>query len=432
MIPQVSASRAPIEFGTVRNSFHGVRALTAAVIGVVAVLFAVIGSATYAIPYAIGSLIVFTDALYRRTRGDSAAPSLFIDITAIAAAMVIGGASPSVQVAALAYGIAGISLLLPARQTGILMIYALAWAAVIMAMNGSGLISAVDRGAFDGFLTIVLLIDVAALMSGATRNLLRAQDRQRKLLEQERRSVEVKNEFVSMVSHELRTPITGISGFAETLREHWRDLPPSEVDEFLTILRSESDHLANLVEDILVIPRLDAGHLRFHLEQVGVSEIAESVSEMVLDDSTTAEVDLPVYVKVWSDPIRLRQILRNLVENARKYGGNELYIYGEERREGTYTVIVADNGTGIPETDQERIFEHFEQLSKGDARLEQGVGLGLPIARKLARAMGGDLWYEDRFPVGAAFCFDLDMVIDMVKEAEKSSGPIEVEVGADR
>ena len=428
MIPQLSANRAPIEYGTVRSSFHGARAITAAVIGVAAVVFAVLGSAPYAIPYAVGAVVVFTDALYRRTRGDSAAPSLFIDITAIGSAMVIGGASPSVQVAALAYGIAAIALLLPARQSGTLMVYALAWAAAIIVMDGSGLTSDSGRGTFDAFLTIVFLIDVAALMSGATRNLLRAQDRQQNLLEQERRSVEVKNEFVSMVSHELRTPITGISGFAETLREHWRDLPPSEVDEFLTILRGESDHLANLVEDILVIPRLDAGQLRFHLEQVGVSEIAESVTEMVLDTSTTAEVDLPVYVKVWSDPVRLRQILRNLVENARKYGGNELHIYGEERREGTYTVIVADNGAGIPEADQQRIFEHFEQLSKGDARLEQGVGLGLPIARKLARAMGGDLWYEDRFPVGAAFCFDLDMV----KDAERASSPREAEVGADR
>jgi len=428
----MSASRAPIAFGTVRGSFHSVRAVTATVIGVVALLFATVGSATYAIPYAVASLIVLSDALYQRTRGDSAAFSLFIDITAIGSAMVIGGASPSVQVAALAYGIAAISLLLPARQTGILMIYALVWAAAVMAMNGSGLTSASNRGTFDGFLTIVLLVDVAALMSGATRNLLRAQNRQRELLEQERRSVEVKNEFVSMVSHELRTPITGITGFAETLREHWRDLPPSEVDEFLTILRGESDHLANLVEDILVIPRLDAGQLRFHLEQVGVSEIAESVSEMVLDDSTIAEVDLPVYVKVWSDPVRLRQILRNLVENARKYGGNELHIYGEERREGTYTVIVADNGAGISESDQERIFEHFEQLSKGDARLEQGVGLGLPIARKLARAMGGDLWYEDRFPVGAAFCFDLDMVKEIEQTSASVEVDVEVEVGADR
>jgi signal transduction histidine kinase len=430
VIPHLSAGRAPIEYGTVRSSFHGARAVTAAVIGVVAVLFASVGSAVYTIPYAVGALIVFADALYRRTRGDSAAPSLFIDITVIGSAMVIGGAAPSVEVAAFAYGIAAISLLLPARQTAILVIYALGWAAAIIAMDGSDLTSASDRGAFDDFLTIVLLINVAALMSGATRILLRAQDRQQELLEQERRTVEVKNEFVSMVSHELRTPITGISGFAETLREHWRDLPPSEVDEFLTILRGESDHLANLVEDILVIPRLDAGQLRFHLEQVGVSEIAEAVAEMTLDDSTTAEIDLPVYVGVWSDPVRLRQILRNLMENARKYGGSELYVYGEERREGTYTVIVADNGTGIAEADQQRIFEHFEQLSKGDARLEQGVGLGLPIARKLARAMGGDLWYEDRFPVGAAFCFDLDMVKDT--EQTPLSNELEIEVGADR
>ena len=428
MIQHLSVGRAPIEYRAIRVAFHGIRAVTAAVIGIVAVAFAAFDSAAYTIPYAIGAGIVLADALYRRTRGGSAGPPLLIDFTVIGSAMVIGGASPSVEVAALAYSIAAIALLLPARQTGLLMVYVLGWASAVIAMGGSGLLPATGRGAFDTFVTIVLLVDVAALMSGATRNLLQAQDRQQKLLEQERRSVEVKNEFVSMVSHELRTPITGISGFSETLREHWRDLPPSEVDEFLTILRGESDHLANLVEHILVIPRLDAGQLRFHLEQVGVSEIAESVTEMVLDPSTSAEIDVPVYVKVWSDPVRLRQILRNLVENAHKYGGNEIYISGEERREGTYTVIVADNGSGIAEADRQRIFEHFEQLSKGDARLEQGVGLGLPIARKLARAMGGDLWYEDRFPVGAAFCFD----VDIVKEAEELSASIEVEVGAGR
>ena len=428
MIARLSAGRAPIEYRAIRGVFHAVRAATAAIIGIVAVSFVVFDSAGYAIPYAVGAAVVAADALYRRNHGNSATAPLLVDITAIGSAMVISGASPSVQVAALAYGIVAISLLLPVRQTGLLMAYALGWAAAIMSMGGSGFLISSDRGAFDGFLTIVLLSNIAALTSGATRNLLQAQDRQQKLLEQERRSVEVKNEFVSMVSHELRTPITGISGFAETLREHWRDLPPSEVDEFLTILRGESDHLANLVEDILVIPRLDAGQLRFHLEQVRVSEIAESVAEMALDSSTSAEIDLPVYVRVWSDPQRLRQILRNLLENARKYGGNEVYISGEERREGTYTVIVADNGSGVGEVDRERIFEHFEQLSKGDARLEQGVGLGLPIARKLARAMGGDLWYEDRFPVGAAFCFDLDMV----KDVEKTAAQIEVEVGAGR
>ena len=125
MVQHLSAARAPIEYGAIRSSFHGVRAVTAAVIGIVAVLFAVIDSATYAIPYAIAAAIVFVDALYRRNRGDSAAPPLLIDITVIASAMVIGGASPSVQVAALAYGIAAISLLLPALPSFSLLLRAL-------------------------------------------------------------------------------------------------------------------------------------------------------------------------------------------------------------------------------------------------------------------------------------------------------------------
>jgi signal transduction histidine kinase len=70
-------------------------------------------------------------------------------------------------------------------------------------------------------------------------------------------------------------------------------------------------------------------------------------------------------------------------------------------------VVVADNGPGVPEGDRERIFEHFEQLTKGDSRSDRGFGLGLPIARKLARAMGGDLWHESRFPTGSRFCFTL-------------------------
>ena len=82
-----------------------------------------------------------------------------------------------------------------------------------------------------------------------------------------------------------------------------------------------------------------------------------------------------------------------------------MLIEGELSGPGQYTVSVSDNGTGINEDSRERIFKHFEQLSTGDARQEQGVGLGLPIARKLARAMGGDLWYEDRFPMGSNFRF---------------------------
>lgn len=427
-VVSVSANRAPIDYATMRVQFQSARAAAAAASCVVALILVASDTGAFAVPYAVGAFVIAADALYRRTHGDSAATPLLIDITALGAMFTFGGTAPAVQVAALAYGLVAMALLLPVRQAGFFFAYAVVWAAVVTATGGTGLLTTSAHSGFNAYLTIVLMVAIAALISGAARVLIQVQDRQQRLLEQERRTVQVKNEFVSMVSHELRTPITGISGFSETLRAHWRDLPPSEVDEFLTILRGESDHLANLVEDILVIPRLDSGHLRIHLEQVSVATVAETVAETVFDDDTSVEIDIPVYVTVWSDPARLRQILRNLMENARKYGGNEVYVSGEERREGTYTVIVADNGIGVAEADRERIFEHFEQLSSGDARLEQGVGLGLPIAKKLAMAMGGDLWYEDRFPVGAQFCFD----VDLVKEAEREAGSLPAEASGNR
>ncbi len=104
----------------------------------------------------------------------------------------------------------------------------------------------------------------------------------------------------------------------------------------------------------------------------------------------------------------MKQILRNLLENSRKYGGDQVLVDGEMYGD-LYRLTVADNGPGVPEGDRDRIFEHFEQLTKGDSRLSQGVGLGLPIARKLARAMGGDLWFSPRFPTGSLFHFTVPL-----------------------
>jgi signal transduction histidine kinase len=262
--------------------------------------------------------------------------------------------------------------------------------------------------ALDALIVGVFIIAVGALLFLAVRVILTAQDRQADALAQERRAVQLKNEFVSMVSHELRTPLTGIAGFTDTLSERWTKLPKQEVDEFLDIMGHETDHLTNLVEDILVIPRLEAGQLRLDIEEFGLAVEAHSIADILLD-SAEYSISIPAGVVVAADRTRLRQILRNLVENAKKYGGDQILIDGELSAPGLYTVSVSDNGPGVDVDDQERIFGHFEQLSTGDARIQQGVGLGLPIARKLASAMGGDLWYEDRFPVGAKFCFSVQL-----------------------
>jgi signal transduction histidine kinase len=220
----------------------------------------------------------------------------------------------------------------------------------------------------------------------------------------------IKDEFVAMVSHELRTPLTSIAGFADTLVASWRDLPPDEVDEFLGIISRQSVYLGDLVEDVLVIPRLEADRLRFHPELFDLGDLLADVSKMVFPTGgkKSAVVTLPDGVRVRADRRRVQQVIRNLMENARKYGGDQVMVEGFVLGD-QYLVVISDNGPGVPDEETQRVFDNFEQVSKGDSREATGIGLGLPIARRLARAMGGEVWYERRFPTGARFCFSLPL-----------------------
>lgn len=220
----------------------------------------------------------------------------------------------------------------------------------------------------------------------------------------------IKNDFVTLVSHELRTPLTSIAGFADTLVESWKDLPESEVDEFLSIINVQATYLGDLVEDVLVIPRLEANRLRFYPELFDLGDLIEDVSRMVFPTGgkKTSQVSLPEGVRVTADRRRVQQTLRNLLENARKYGGDQIMVEGFVMGD-QYLVIIADNGPGVADEERQKVFENFEQVSKGDSRESTGIGLGLPIARRLARAMGGDVWYERRFPTGSRFCYSLPL-----------------------
>lgn len=239
----------------------------------------------------------------------------------------------------------------------------------------------------------------------------------------------IKNDFVAMVSHELRTPLTSIAGFADTLVHSWKELPEAEVDEFLGIINVQSVYLSDLVEDVLVIPRLEANRMRFYPELFDLGELIEDVSAMVFPTGSgkVAEVNLPEGVRVKADRRRVQQTLRNLLENARKYGGDQIMVEGFVMGD-QYMVIIADNGPGVPDDERQRVFENFEQVSKGDARESTGIGLGLPIARRLARAMGGDVWYERRFPTGARFCYSLPL---KRRAIEGDGRPGEPEVAAE-
>jgi signal transduction histidine kinase len=429
MIHQVrNRFSAPIRYRDVRSAYNITRAIGG--LAIVAGAMVQWAGGTSPAPWvALSGLAVAVDGFYRRHRGVSAVPLLLVDIVAVGTALLVRGHTPSIEAAALAYVVTAALLLLHRREAVLVIGFALAWAlpiGVAAPLAGANVPEGTQAALAETLAVTVFVGVVAQLLIATGRALHAAAQAQREALDTERRAGELKNEFVSMVSHELRTPLTSIAGFADTLRESWESLSEAEIDEFLAIMRREAGHLRDLVEDILVIPRLEAGHLRLEPTELDLRSETFGVAEVVFQDGIKEfSVAIPGGVQAWADPVRLRQVMRNLLENARKYGGDQVLVEGTVQGD-VYRVVVADNGPGVPEDQRDRIFEHFEQLTKGDARSDKGVGLGLPIARTLVRAMGGDLWYEPRFPIGAQFCFTLQLarMTTGVEERSGSDSPV--------
>lgn len=267
-----------------------------------------------------------------------------------------------------------------------------------------------DLSPLEGMLLLLPAVLGLATVVWAWRITAAGRERERNVLRLSEEAHTIKNDFVALVSHELRTPLTSIAGFSDTLLESWQQLPIEEVDEFLSIINRQAIYLSDLVEDVLVIPRLEANRLRLDPELFDLGDLIEDVAQMVFPNGgrKSSLVSLPDGVRVFADRRRVQQVLRNVMENARKYGGDQILVEGFVLGD-QYLIIVSDNGPGVPDEETQKVFEDFEQLSKGDARDSSGMGLGLPIARRLGRAMGGDVWYERRFPTGARFCYSLPL-----------------------
>ena len=229
------------------------------------------------------------------------------------------------------------------------------------------------------------------------RELTRRQHRQKELevrLETEQELGKARDEFVANASHELRTPLTSIFGMAHLLEEDEAVRTSPAALEMLSLIISEAHDLNRMVDDLLTTARLDAGALHYQFESLPVvPEVIDEVVEPMRRAGITVEVDCrPALVR--SDRLRLRQVVRNLLSNAGKYGGPQIRLLGEEV-DGWYEVRVEDNGEGIPPELEARLFQRF--LHKGDMPLVLGsVGLGLSIVRALAEGMGGAVWYERR------------------------------------
>jgi len=245
------------------------------------------------------------------------------------------------------------------------------------------------------------------------------------------RANRMKNDFLANVSHELRTPLNAIVGFVDLLREGvYGELSPRQVKPVERI-EASANHLRHLVDQILDLAKIAAGRLDVHTESLDVrpfildvaSEVESLVNEKNLSLSLVMGSALP---RIRSDPSHLRQILVNLLGNAIKYtdegsivvktralsrenalsqGLPEVVAATQEEAASWLSVQVIDSGIGIAVTDQERVFEEFEQVDAGPRTdsPRRGTGLGLAISRRLARLLGGELLLASEPGKGSTF-----------------------------
>ena len=203
--------------------------------------------------------------------------------------------------------------------------------------------------------------------------------------------VRSKDEFVASISHEVRTPLTAVVGFSGILEASWRDLPEHELEMLIHHISQQSGEMSTLVEDLLVIARADIGAVTLIPSQLTLEE----EMNVVLGGLTGTEAQRITVecdgCQVWADPIRFRQVLRNLVGNALRYGGKNIRVWSRTTGD-IVEVSVDDDGDGVP-GDPEPLFEPYSRAHENPTQ-PASVGLGLAVSRSLARAMGGEIVYE--------------------------------------
>lgn len=212
-------------------------------------------------------------------------------------------------------------------------------------------------------------------------------------------SNESKDRLLASVSHEIRTPLTAIVGLSEELVASRTSLGEEELDELNGIIAVQSRELAELVEDLLVASRADFGNLSIRPEEVDLYEQVARVVEGVGESHPTSkEVTVVGEARAWADPLRVRQVIRNLLTNAVKYGGDRISIQVSNVGDRAL-VTVTDDGTGVADSETQLIFERYYRSAQSPTQ-PGSVGIGLPVSRQLAEMMDGTLNYVQagRYP----------------------------------
>ncbi len=228
----------------------------------------------------------------------------------------------------------------------------------------------------------------------------------------EREADAMKSQLLSTVSHELRTPLASIKGFATTLLRQDVSWSEAEQRDFLRIIEDETDRLTEIIDNLLDMSQIEAGALRVDKEPTQLRAlIRELVDEMRMrTEAHWFIVDLPNELpRALADPRRVRQVIRNLLDNAVKYSkGGQISVACQVQGD-RIVVSVSDQGEGISPQYLSKIFDRFFQVDGKSTRRRGGSGLGLSISRGIVEAHGGKMWAESAPGQGSTFRFTLPL-----------------------
>jgi signal transduction histidine kinase/ActR/RegA family two-component response regulator len=251
------------------------------------------------------------------------------------------------------------------------------------------------------------------------------------------RANEYKGEFLARMSHEIRTPMNAIIGMTNIVKRKLTEENETE-PEIISNLRQieeSSQHLLGLLNDILDLSKIDAGKIEMSMETVNIHKLANTVASIIKPRCAEKNIDFEMILETppatfaVTDPLRLRQVLINLLGNAVKFtpelGRVVFDIRKLESENGRikFSFVVRDNGVGISDEAKGTLFQPFEQGGAGVAKRYGGTGLGLAISRSIVRLLGGDISVESEPNEGSTFSFSLWM-----KEADFEASEDEVQV----
>ena len=240
---------------------------------------------------------------------------------------------------------------------------------------------------------------------GFIADIQKRRDDEQALIEAKQRAEEsdrLKSAFLANVSHEIRTPLNAIVGFSEVIAHTESEC---EREEYLDIVKANSNLLLHLINDILDLSRIESGKMEFIDENIQMDELCEELRQMhqmrIKNDVKIIFERPAASLTIVSDSHRLRQLYSNLISNAIKYTEKGAITFGYKLKGDMMEGYVRDSGSGIPAEKLNNVFGRFEKLDL----LKQGFGLGLSICKSILDKMGGEIWVESELGVGSCFYF---------------------------